>query len=129
MPTAVAETPAARERLDAFPSRYIRPRTVEVWLPPGYAEGTRHYPALYMHDGQNLFDPEAAYGGVDWGIEPAFLGLIADGITWGAIVVGVWNSGVTRWREYLPEKFVRAIRLAQAQSAHRGSAARAALLR
>lgn len=108
MLAAVVETPVARARLEAFPSQYIRPRTVEVWLPPRYTDGAGRYPVLYMHDGQNLFDPVVAYGGADWGIEPAILKLIAEGVTSGAIVVGVWNSGVTRWREYLPEKFVRA---------------------
>ncbi len=107
MPAAVAQSSATRERLDAFPSRYVKPRPVEVWLPPGYIEGSAPYPVLYMHDGQNLFDPATAYGGADWGIEEAMLGLITEGATAGAIVVGVWNSGATRWREYLPEKFVR----------------------
>jgi predicted alpha/beta superfamily hydrolase len=27
------------------------PRTINVWLPPGYAEGTQRYPVLYVLDG------------------------------------------------------------------------------
>jgi hypothetical protein len=49
-------------------SAFLGPsRHVEVWLPPGYdsAAATR-YPVLYMHDGQNLFDPRIANTGVDW---------------------------------------------------------------
>ena len=40
-----------------------------VWLPPGYERSTTStgsttsdaYPVLYMHDGQNLFEPETAF--------------------------------------------------------------------
>src|SRR5205814_9862571 len=36
-------------------------RPVTVYLPPGYERGDTRYPALYMQDGQNLFDPERAF--------------------------------------------------------------------
>ena len=32
------------------------------------------FPVLYMHDGQNLFDPERLYGGVDWGVDESVTG-------------------------------------------------------
>jgi predicted alpha/beta superfamily hydrolase len=98
---------ATRRRHDPFLSQYVQSRPVEVWLPPGYDDGDARYPVIYMHDGQNLFDPSTAYGGIDWGIDEALTGLIRDGATAGAIVVGVWNTGENRWREYMPEKFVR----------------------
>jgi predicted alpha/beta superfamily hydrolase len=59
-----------------------------------------------MHDGQNLFDCATSYSGVDWGIDEALTELMREGLP-GAIVVGVWNTGENRWREYMPEKFVR----------------------
>ena len=31
-------------------------RDVLVYLPPSYPVSGRHYPTIYMHDGQNLFD-------------------------------------------------------------------------
>lgn len=38
-----------------------------VFLPPGYYENRRkHYPVLYMHDGQNLFFKEEAFLGNTW---------------------------------------------------------------
>ena len=43
------------ERVDSFPSKYIVPRTVDVWLPKNYSK-TKKYSVLYMHDGQMLFD-------------------------------------------------------------------------
>ena len=38
-------------------------RDVLVWLPPGYEnEPERRYPVIYLHDGQNLFDPRLQPG-------------------------------------------------------------------
>jgi pimeloyl-ACP methyl ester carboxylesterase len=80
-------------------------RTVDVWRPPGYAEATDvRYPVLYMHDGQNIFDPALAYGGVDWGIDEAMLRLIHERGLPGAIIVGIWNSGEGRWLDYMPQQ-------------------------
>jgi len=80
-------------------------RTVDVWCPPGYAESSdTRYPVLYMHDGQNLFDPALAYGSVDWGIDEALLRLIHEHGLPGAIIVGIWNSGEGRWLDYMPQQ-------------------------
>lgn len=90
-------------------SAFVEPRNVDVWLPPGYeAEPDRRYPVLYMHDGQNLFDPELAFGGVDWGLDEAVARLMQAGQIDGAIVVGIWNTGDDRWREYMPRKALAA---------------------
>lgn len=43
------------------------PRDVIVWLPSSYErEPKRRYPVLYMHDGQNVFDPATSFIGYDW---------------------------------------------------------------
>jgi predicted alpha/beta superfamily hydrolase len=48
-------------------------RTIRAYLPPSYDENTRaRYPVVYMHDGQNLFDPALAFGGVEWQVDEAF---------------------------------------------------------
>jgi predicted alpha/beta superfamily hydrolase len=85
-----------------FPSRYVQPRHVDVWHPP-LQPGLR-YPVIYVHDGQNLFDPAIAYGGVDWGLDEAVTRLMAQGVTSGGIIVGIWNDGPRRWREYMPQR-------------------------
>lgn len=91
-------------RYDAFASRDVAPRDIDVWLPPGYgSDPVRRYPVLYMHDGQNLFDPASSYAGVDWGIDETMTRLIAEGRVRAAIVVGVWNSPA-RFAEYMPQK-------------------------
>jgi pimeloyl-ACP methyl ester carboxylesterase len=60
-----------------------------------------------MHDGQNIFDPALAYGGVDWGIDEAMLRLIQERGLPGAIIVGIWNSGEGRWLDYMPQRPVQ----------------------
>ena len=92
------------DRYSEFSSPAGVHRTVDVWCPPGYAEAVdMRYPVLYMHDGQNVFDPALAYGGVDWGVDEAMLRLIREDRVTGAIIVGVWNSS-QRWQDYMPQK-------------------------
>jgi len=94
------------ESHEAFPSRHVDPRNVQVWLPPGYGQdASRRYPVVYMHDGQNLFDPKQAYGGVDWAVDETMTRLIAEGQVRPAIVVGIWNTP-QRLAEYMPQKAV-----------------------
>ncbi len=78
------------------------PRHVVVWLPPGYdAASEREYKVIYVHDGQNLFDPRISYTNVDWGIDEAMMRRVDDGAFEPAIVVGIWNTPA-RLREYSP---------------------------
>jgi predicted alpha/beta superfamily hydrolase len=87
-----------------FASPFVLPRPIDVWLPPGYGSTATRFPVIYMHDGQNLFEPTLAYGGVDWGIDEALVQLMAIMPTFaGAIVVGIWNSPL-RTREYMPAR-------------------------
>ena len=93
------------DRYTDFLAPFGEQRTVDVWCPPGYAVATDvRYPVLYMHDGQNLFDPALAYGGVDWGIDEVMLRLIHERSLPGAIIVGIWNSGEGRWLDYMPQR-------------------------
>ena len=84
-------------------SAFLGPkRHVEVWLPPGYDSAVSvRYPVLYMHDGQNLFDPRLGFTGVDWGVDEAVVRLSRRGTIPPVIVVGVWNSA-ERGTEYSP---------------------------
>jgi len=85
------------------PSEHLPdPRHVSIWLPPGYdTSGERRYPVLYMADGQNLFDPRIASGGVDWGVDEAMVDGVRRGALEPAVVVGVWNTS-RRIQEYSP---------------------------
>jgi predicted alpha/beta superfamily hydrolase len=86
-----------------FVSRWVESRTIAAWLPPHYAQSRGPYPVIYMHDGQNLFDPATAYIGVDWGIDATFRRLIQQDEVPAAIVVGIWNTP-NRIAEYMPQK-------------------------
>ena len=90
----------------SVPSKYVAARDVDVWLPPGYERDKgKRYPVLYMHDGQNLFDPKTSYIGVEWGVDEMMTRLIGEGKVREAVVVGVWNSP-KRLAEYMPQKAV-----------------------
>ena len=77
-------------------------RDVWVYLPPTYLENTRaKMPVVYMHDGQNLFDPALAFGGNEWKVDETMNGGAEDGSIREAIVVGVGNTSA-RMDEYTP---------------------------
>jgi predicted alpha/beta superfamily hydrolase len=91
----------------AMPSTHVAPRNVDVWLPPDYEQDAgKRYPVVYMHDGQNLFDPASSYGNVDWAVDEAMTRLIESGEARAAIVVGIWNTNKRR-EEYMPRRAVR----------------------
>jgi predicted alpha/beta superfamily hydrolase len=73
-----------------------RPRTIRVYLPPGYDASRKHYPVLYMHDGQNLFDDATSYVG-EWGVDESLDQLAKEGLE--LIVVGIDHGGEKRMTE------------------------------
>ncbi len=78
-------------RATSYPG--IAERDVVVWLPPGYEDDPkRHYPVLYMHDGQNVFDPATSSYGVDWQVDETCTRLIKSRDMEPLIVVGIYNS-------------------------------------
>lgn len=75
-------------------------RDISVYLPPSYGhETTRRYPVIYMHDGQNLFDPRTSFAG-EWHVDGTIDGTSGEGLE--AIVVGIPNMGQERCNEYSP---------------------------
>ena len=74
-------------------------RDVITYLPPSYGSGTRRYPVIYMHDGQNLFDDATSFA-EEWRVDNTMNALSKVGLE--AIVVGIYNTGETRLNEYSP---------------------------
>jgi predicted alpha/beta superfamily hydrolase len=74
-------------------------RDIVVALPPSYTSSASRYPVLYLHDGQNLFDPAESYAG-DWELLDTLAAHAAHGVE--AIVVGIPNMGEERKDEYAP---------------------------
>lgn len=77
-------------------------RTIRILLPDNYDSSEKHYPVLYMHDGQNLFEDQTAFNQTSWKIYDTLVELksnrqIKDDI----IIVGIDNSDL-RLFEYAP---------------------------
>jgi hypothetical protein len=109
-PAWSAAAPDASGRFESFgawPSRHVRPRRVDVWLPPGYDEPDAvPHSVLYMHDGQHLFDPETAAGGHPWAVGHHVTMQMLAGRMRPTIVVGVWSTP-RRYAEYVPAPALR----------------------
>ena len=90
-------------RLDVIPDVDSRGlgsrRDILVYLPASYDRSDKPYPVLYMHDGQNLFDPATSFAG-EWGVDTALARAPRKGRR--AIIVGIPNAGIDRIREYSP---------------------------
>ena len=100
--------PHPRVRLHAqFHSRFLADdRDISVYVPPGYDEQPdRRYPILYLHDGQNLFDPRTSFiPGRTWQVaETADAAIEADEVE-PLIIVGIANAGEHRLAEYTPTR-------------------------
>jgi len=74
-------------------------RDLLVAVPPSGLDAGRRYPVVYLHDGQNLFDPATSYA-EPWGLLEVLARLAAAGHE--ALVVGVPNQGRLRRYEYSP---------------------------
>lgn len=91
-------------RHENFPSRYVAPRHVDVWLPEDYDPSSRRYAVVYMHDGQMLFDAQGTWNGQEWGVDETLSRLLSIGALEDLMVVGVWNNGKYRRSEYAPQR-------------------------
>ncbi|MEL6820689.1 MAG: alpha/beta hydrolase-fold protein, partial [Calditrichota bacterium] len=80
----------------------IAKRDVVVWLPPEYDNDEEmYYPVLYMHDGQNVFDPSTSYSGIAWQADRTALSLIEKDRIQVPIIVAVNNcASAERLQEY-----------------------------
>ena len=92
-----------------FASSHVAPRKIVVWLPEGYDRHRERYAVLYMHDGQNLFDPETSMGHEPWAVDKHLAALERAQNVRPTIVVGIANAGADRWREYAPAAAVAAL--------------------
>lgn len=90
-------------RVDSFPSKKIKPRPVDVWLPENYSIDKK-FAVLYMHDGQNLFDSLSTWNKQEWMIDEVATDLMRNNITKDFIVVGIHNIPQIRWLDLFPEK-------------------------
>src|SRR5262245_36852795 len=88
-----------KRSFDLWSPQFRNRRGIDVYLPASYADGRRHYPVVYMQDGQNLSDPSIAFCGNTWHIDAGLPWLASRGVE--PIVVGVHNTP-GRLAEYSP---------------------------
>jgi predicted alpha/beta superfamily hydrolase len=102
------ETPHPRLRLHrSFRSIYLQDeRDIIVYVPPCYgSEPQRTYPVLYMHDGQNLFDPHTSFiKGRTWQVREHADAAIEAGEVEPLVIVGIYNTGDRRLAEYTHDR-------------------------
>ncbi len=91
------------KRVDSFPSKYVIPRTVDVWLPEGYS-ADKKYGVLFMNDGQNLFDANKTWNHQEWLVDETVSRLMENDSIKDIIVVGIFNVGEVRNSDYFPQK-------------------------
>jgi len=103
-----------------FKSEIVQSRNVEVFLPAGYDQNdSTPYHVLYMHDGQNVFNPSTSYTKIDWGVDETIDSLMRIGAIEKTIVVAPWNTVKTRFIEYMPAQPKKATDNDQARKALR----------
>lgn len=79
--------------LGHFSGDGIRDREIIVWLPTQYLQNPRKkFPVLYMHDGQNIVDPNTAFLNSDWRMDETVEALAAQGSITPPIIVGLYNT-------------------------------------
>ena len=97
-----------------FPSKYVLPRNIEIWLPSGY-DSLKALPVLYMFDGQNIFHGKKGWFSnkynhvlaIDNTLDSLFLIEKAPKMI---VVLLIYNLGVMRRSEYMPAKPLEEVR-------------------
>ena len=90
--------------IDVIDDNYTIPqlgtsRRITALLPHNYHNSDRHYPVLYLHDGQNLFNEESRFG--NWAIDKRLARLAADGLD-DIIIISIDHGHRDRIKEYNP---------------------------
>jgi len=76
-----------------------RKRRFSALLPYNYYETDKHYPVLYLQDGQNLFDDKAPFG--NWAIDKSLEEMAKKGFA-DIIIIAIDHGGEDRITEFMP---------------------------
>ncbi|WP_462408631.1 alpha/beta hydrolase [Neobacillus sp. Marseille-QA0830] len=85
------------EKFPIYMKSLEQDRQITVYLPKTYKTDDKHYPVLYMHDGQNVFEDEGAINGVSLGMKQYL-----DDTRMNIIVVAIDQNSQERINEYCP---------------------------
>jgi predicted alpha/beta superfamily hydrolase len=75
-------------------------RTIRIWLPDDYSFKNYRYGVVYLHDGQNVFDPPDCTIMPSWGINRCLSDLARRMETEAWMVVAIDHRGVDRLSDY-----------------------------
>lgn len=101
---ALAWQAAPQDRIQTLPrlgSGDAGEPRVRVWLPPGYENSGRSYRALYMLDGQFVFDSDN--DGENFAADRRIARLAAAGTIQPALIVAIDNLEGDRFLQYMPQ--------------------------
>jgi predicted alpha/beta superfamily hydrolase len=99
-PADTVSAPRLETRLVGSTASGIAARNIRIYLPRGYdSHLTKHYPVLYLHDGQNVFSPGGVFG--SWDVDTTASAEIQMGRVRECIIVAIDNTA-DRLAEYLP---------------------------
>jgi predicted alpha/beta superfamily hydrolase len=90
-------------RIDSFSTKFISPRTVDIWMPSNYST-SKKYSVIYMHDGQMLFDATTTWNKQEWRIDDVITELSVENKIENVIVVAIWNIPTLRHNDLFPKK-------------------------
>lgn len=91
-------------REQIFIKELNREGQLRIYLPKDYSISDKHYPVIYMHDGQNLFDVEDSSFGSIWNVHSVLSHFETAETPKEYIVVGIDNSK-DRYDEYSPWEY------------------------
>jgi predicted alpha/beta superfamily hydrolase len=89
-------------RIENFQSKYVYPRTIDIWLPEAYDAGKK-YAVIYMNDGQMLFDSTTTWNKQEWHVDEVITKLNSEDKIKECIVVAIFNINEYRNSEFFPE--------------------------
>lgn len=82
----------------------IKTRRIAALLPHDYHQSDKHYPVLYLQDGQNLFDDHAPFG--NWAVDKKMAVLAEKGLS-DVIIVAIDHAEEERIAEFTPSMKTR----------------------
>lgn len=96
-------TSGSIDRIEIENSKYVSNRNIDIWIPDNYSTDKK-YNVLYFQDGQMLFDAESTWNKQAWEVDQTLGELLLTQKINDVIVVGIWNGGLNRHLDYVPQK-------------------------
>ena len=106
-PQKIAEANTNVIQFKIYSPELKREKNIRVYLPCDYTESPaniaveKHFPVLYMLDGQNLFDETISFNG-EWGIDESMDSICKMEKMQTSIIVGIDHADGERINEYSP---------------------------